>query len=136
MEVLADLQFELLTTWLNDGRRMPQRSGQNPAHAYLAAPYGVYRTADGHIAIAMGKLDVLARLTGLDAATATLDPFAARDTIKAGKAHAEALHRAPEPAVQEGLETPLLEAQHVERRLDAAREAVFHAALALSLIHH
>lgn len=86
MEVLADLQFELLTTWLNDGRRMPQRSGQNPAHAYLAAPYGVYRTADGHIAIAMGKLDVLARLTGLDTQTATLDPFAERDRIKAGLA--------------------------------------------------
>ncbi len=88
IEVLADLQFELLTTWLNDGGRMPQRSGQNPAHAYLAAPYGIYATADGHLAIAMGKLDVLARITGLDAVTAALDPFAARDTIKAGLAAA------------------------------------------------
>lgn len=88
LEVLADLQFELLTTWLNDGGRMPRRSGQNPAHAYLAAPYGVYRTADGHLAIAMGKLDVLARLTGLDGDTATLDPFAERDRIKAGLAAA------------------------------------------------
>ena len=86
IEVLADLQFELLTTWLNDGGRMPVRSGQNPAHAYLAAPYGIYATADGHIAIAMGKLDLLAQITGLDAATAGLDPFAARDTIKAGLA--------------------------------------------------
>lgn len=86
MEVLADLQFELLTTWLNDGRRMPQRSSQNPAHAYLAAPYGVYSTADGHIAIAMGKLDLLAEITGLDGDTAGLDPFAARDRIKAGLA--------------------------------------------------
>ena len=33
LEVLADLQFELLTTWFNDGGRMPQRSRQNPAHA-------------------------------------------------------------------------------------------------------
>jgi crotonobetainyl-CoA:carnitine CoA-transferase CaiB-like acyl-CoA transferase len=88
MEVLADLQFELLTTWLNDGGRMPQRSGQNPAHAYLAAPYGVYATADGHVAIAMGKLDILAGITGLDAATAGLDPFGARDRIKAGLAAA------------------------------------------------
>ncbi|WP_434617429.1 CaiB/BaiF CoA transferase family protein [Tabrizicola sp. M-4] len=88
MEVLADLQFELLTTWLNDGGRMPKRSAQNPAHAYLAAPYGVYRTADGHMAIAMGKLDILAGLTGLDAATAGLDPFAERDRIKAGLAEA------------------------------------------------
>lgn len=88
IEVLADLQFELLTTWLNDGGRMPQRSGQNPAHAYLAAPYGVYPTADGHVAIAMGKLDILAGITGLDSQTATLDPFAARDRIKAGLAAA------------------------------------------------
>ena len=86
MEVLADLQFELLTTWLNDGGRMPKRSAQNPAHAYLAAPYGVYATADGHVAIAMGKLDLLATITGLDAATAGLDAFAARDVIKAGLA--------------------------------------------------
>jgi CoA:oxalate CoA-transferase len=88
MEVLADLQFELLTTWLNDGGRLPQRSGQNPAHAYLAAPYGVYRTADGHIAIAMGKLNILAGITGLDAATVALDPFAQRDRIKADLANA------------------------------------------------
>jgi CoA:oxalate CoA-transferase len=88
MEVLADLQFELLTTWLNDGGRMPKRSGQNPAHAYLAAPYGVYATADGHLAIAMGKLDILAGITGLDSETAALDPFTARDRIKAGLAAA------------------------------------------------
>jgi crotonobetainyl-CoA:carnitine CoA-transferase CaiB-like acyl-CoA transferase len=88
MEVLADLQFELLTTWLNDGGRMPQRSAQNPAHAYLAAPYGVYATQDGHVAIAMGKLDLLARITGLEPVTATLDPFAERDRIKAGIATA------------------------------------------------
>jgi CoA:oxalate CoA-transferase len=88
MEVLADLQFELLTTWLNDGGRMPKRSGQNPAHAYLAAPYGVYATADGHVAIAMGKLDILAGITGLDSQTAALDPFIARDRIKAGLAAA------------------------------------------------
>ncbi|MBL9073692.1 CoA transferase [Tabrizicola sp.] len=86
MEVLADLQFELLTTWLNDGGRTPRRSAQNPAHAYLAAPYGVYATADGHIAIAMGKLDILAGITGLDRETASLDPFTARDRIKAGLA--------------------------------------------------
>ncbi len=86
IEVLADLQFELLTTWFNDGGRMPKRSGQNPAHAYLAAPYGVYRTADGFMAIAMGKLDLLAGITGLNAETAGLNAFAERDRIKAGLA--------------------------------------------------
>ncbi|WP_417241942.1 CaiB/BaiF CoA transferase family protein [Celeribacter sp.] len=86
IEVLADLQFELLTTWFNDGGRTPKRSANNPAHAYLAAPYGVYATADGHVAIAMGKLDLLAEITGLDTATATLDAFTQRDAIKAGLA--------------------------------------------------
>jgi len=86
IEVLADLQFEMLTTWLNDGRRMPTRSSNNPAHAYLAAPYGVYATADGHVAIAMGKLDLLAEITGLASEIAGLDAFAERDKIKAGLA--------------------------------------------------
>ena len=86
IEVLADLQFELLTTWFNDGGRMPKRSSQNPAHAYLAAPYGIYATADGHVAIAMGKLDLLAQITGLAPEIAALDAFAERDRIKAGLA--------------------------------------------------
>lgn len=86
IEALTDIQFEMLTTWLNDGFRTPARSANNPAHAYLAAPYGVYATADGHIALAMGKLDLLAQITGLDPATAALDAFAGRDRIKAALA--------------------------------------------------
>lgn len=93
IEVLADLQFELLTTWFNDGGRRPERSANNPAHAYLAAPYGVYATADGHIAIAMGKLDLLAEITGLGAGITALDPFEARDEIKAALAGALAQGR-------------------------------------------
>lgn len=86
IEALADLQFELLTTWLNDGRRRPTRSANNPAHAYLAAPYGVYETADGFVAIAMGKLDLLAQIAGLPPEIAARDAFAERDAIKAGLA--------------------------------------------------
>lgn len=86
IEALTDIQFEMLTTWLNDGFRTPSRSANNPAHAYLAAPYGVYATADGHLALAMGKLDLLAQITGLDAETAALDAFAERDRIKAALA--------------------------------------------------
>ncbi|SPF81593.1 CaiB/BaiF CoA transferase family protein [Pseudoprimorskyibacter insulae] len=86
IEVLADLQFEMLTTWFNDGHRTPKRSAQNPAHAYLAAPYGVYATRDGHVAIAMGKLTLLAQLTGLPSEIAQLDGFTRRDQIKAALA--------------------------------------------------
>lgn len=63
LEALLDFQFEVLTTHLNDGGRLPQRSAVNGAHAYLGAPYGVYRTADGWLALAMTPL--LERLAGL-----------------------------------------------------------------------
>ncbi len=53
LEAMIDFQFEVLTTHLNDGRRFPERSSVNGAHAYLGAPYGVYQTADGYLAIAM-----------------------------------------------------------------------------------
>lgn len=66
-EAMIDFQFEVLTTHLNDGRRLPVRSAVNGAHAYLGAPYGVYRTADGHLAIAMTpSLERLAGLMDID----------------------------------------------------------------------
>lgn len=53
LEAMIDFQFEVLSTHLNDGNRPPVRSKVNGAHAYLGAPYGVYRTEDGYIALAM-----------------------------------------------------------------------------------
>lgn len=81
LEALVDLQFEVLTTYLNDGGRPPLRAAVNNAHAYLAAPYGVYRTADGWLALAMTPLAVLADLIDLPIADA--DGFAERDAVKA-----------------------------------------------------
>jgi crotonobetainyl-CoA:carnitine CoA-transferase CaiB-like acyl-CoA transferase len=63
LEAMIDFQFEVLTTHLNDGRRMPRRSQVNGAHAYLGAPYGVYATRDGWLALAMTPS--LERLAGL-----------------------------------------------------------------------
>lgn len=69
-EVMIDFQFEVLTTHLNDNRRLPERSAVNGAHAYLGAPYGVYRTANGYLAIAMTpslqKLAELMEISGLE----------------------------------------------------------------------
>jgi len=66
LEVLLDFQFEVLTTHLNDGGRPPTRPREGGAHAYLGAPYGVYETADGHIAIAMTpSLERLGELLGI-----------------------------------------------------------------------
>lgn len=57
LESILDVQFEVLTTYLNDGGKLPDRSSaKGSAHAYLSAPYGMYETNDGYIAMAMGNL--------------------------------------------------------------------------------
>ncbi len=86
IEAMLDMQFEALATFMNDGGRPPRRAAFRSAHAGLAAPYGVYATADGWLALAMTPLDRLAEV--LDAPD--LLPFAAeagagfvrRDEIK------------------------------------------------------
>jgi CoA:oxalate CoA-transferase len=86
LEVLVDFQFEVLTTYLNDGRRMPKRSGFRSAHAYLSAPYGVYEASDGFLALAMTPIPRLRDLLQLEAlAPYAEEPkswFTARDEIK------------------------------------------------------
>ena len=85
IEALLDFQFEVLTTHLNDGRRPPRRAAFRNAHAYLAAPYGVYDTANGYLALAMTHLPTLGKLLGLPAlqniANST-EGFQRRDEIK------------------------------------------------------
>ncbi|PZO79248.1 MAG: CoA transferase [Mesorhizobium amorphae] len=88
LEALVDFQFEVLTTHLNDGGRLPRRSAFRSAHAYLSAPYGVYPTQDGFLAIAMTPIGRLADLLGLqDELSAYRDQpatwFTARDEVKA-----------------------------------------------------
>jgi CoA:oxalate CoA-transferase len=85
IEALLDFQFEVLTTHLNDGRRAPHRSAFRNAHAYLAAPYGVYDTANGYLALAMTHLPTLGKLLDLPALQGISDPadgFRRRDEIK------------------------------------------------------
>ena len=53
LESTLDFQFQEITTFLNGSRRMPPRGRFSSASVYLGAPYGVYRTEDGYIAIAM-----------------------------------------------------------------------------------
>jgi CoA:oxalate CoA-transferase len=85
IEALLDFQFEVLTTHLNDGRRLPRRSAFRNAHAYLAAPYGVYDTANGYLALAMTHLPTLGKLLDLPALqeiSDQADGFRRRDEIK------------------------------------------------------
>ena len=87
LEALVDFQFEVLTTHLNDGRRLPRRSSFRSAHAYLSAPYGVYPAKDGFLAIAMTPIAKLADLLDLAELAPYRDQpatwFTARDEIKA-----------------------------------------------------
>ncbi len=86
LEALVDFQFEVLTTHLNDGGRIPTRSGFRNAHAYLSAPYGVYQTADGWLALAMTPLAKLVPLLDMpELAPYAAEPkraFTERDDIK------------------------------------------------------
>ncbi len=86
LESILDLQFEVLTTHLNDGGKNPARSAVGNAHAYLGAPYGVYATADGHLALAMGAVPRLGELLDCPPLLAFTDRsgwFTQRDAIKA-----------------------------------------------------
>jgi crotonobetainyl-CoA:carnitine CoA-transferase CaiB-like acyl-CoA transferase len=57
------LQCQELTAFMNLGPRF-ERSQAGIGGAWLSAPFGVYRTADGHLALAMGSLAVLGDLLG------------------------------------------------------------------------
>src|SRR5215472_1702002 len=99
LESVLDFQFEVLTTHLNDGGKPPQRSAFHNAHAYLGAPYGIYRTADGFLALAMGSVTQLGALLGCAALEAYREPqtwFTERDEIK----RILAAHLASQPTAQ------------------------------------
>ena len=85
MESVLDLQFEVITTHLNDGGQKPERSAVNNAHAYVSAPYGIYETTDGFLTLAMGSIPQLGELLSCEALLAFTDSktwFDQRDEIK------------------------------------------------------
>lgn len=59
MESLLDFQFELLTTYFNSKQEV-KRSSISNGNPLLGAPYGIYETANGYIAIAMVDIQTLA----------------------------------------------------------------------------
>jgi CoA:oxalate CoA-transferase len=66
IESMLDLQFELLSAHMFDESVEVQRGAKNSAHAFLPAPYGLYSTSDGYIAIAMNPIPKLGELLGID----------------------------------------------------------------------
>lgn len=83
MESLLDFQFELLTTYYSSGKGL-NRSHVSNGNPLLGAPYGIYQTATGYIAIAMMDIQVLSRVIGATSLEqfAQSDTFVKRDEIK------------------------------------------------------
>lgn len=65
LEAMLDLQFELLTTHLNDSTVTVARKGEHSAHAFLSAPYGTYPTKNGYLALAMNPVSKIGALLGI-----------------------------------------------------------------------
>jgi CoA:oxalate CoA-transferase len=67
LESILDVQFEAITSFLNDGGQQPERGDvKGSAHAFLSAPYGVYKTQDDYISLAMGDLIFIGNTLGVN----------------------------------------------------------------------
>jgi len=85
MEAILDFQFEVLTCHFNDGRQLPVRSQLSNGNAYIPAPYGIYKTREGYLSLAMGDIPKLATLLECEPLTRYVDKaewFDRRDEIK------------------------------------------------------
>lgn len=59
LEAILDFQFEVLSTHLNDGGRLPVRGKQVSGHTYGSSVQGIYETSDGFLALGVGSIDDL-----------------------------------------------------------------------------
>jgi crotonobetainyl-CoA:carnitine CoA-transferase CaiB-like acyl-CoA transferase len=72
LDALTTLQMQELSVYT--AGKVPQRRGSEPhAHVYIRAPYGIFATADGYLAMAFADLDVLSRVLD-EPSLAGLDP--------------------------------------------------------------
>ncbi|WP_299665715.1 CoA transferase [uncultured Ruegeria sp.] len=62
LSAAIDMTFEQFTCFLNDEQRQPRRHEFGNANPYQPAPYGIYRTSDGYMALAMAPLAKVADL--------------------------------------------------------------------------
>ncbi len=64
MQAALDLQAELLVSWLNSPHKPSISAFKHVAGWYYAAPYGVYPTKDGHLALSLSPLQDIAAAIG------------------------------------------------------------------------
>jgi crotonobetainyl-CoA:carnitine CoA-transferase CaiB-like acyl-CoA transferase len=60
-----DLQLESFTCYLNGDRPASVRQPPQIAGWYFGAPYGIYRTADGHLALSLAAMATVSKAIGL-----------------------------------------------------------------------
>lgn len=78
LSAALDLQMESFTCYLNGERPDDVRQPGPIAGWYFGAPYGIYPTRDGHIAISLGSLSALSEALDLPADQRILDNEAYR----------------------------------------------------------
>jgi crotonobetainyl-CoA:carnitine CoA-transferase CaiB-like acyl-CoA transferase len=72
LDALTTLQMQELSVFTVGG--IPQQRGEEPsAHVYIRAPYGVFATSDGYLALAFADLEGLGRIIG-EPSFAGMDP--------------------------------------------------------------
>lgn len=79
------LQCQELTAFMNIGKPW-QRSQEGVSSPWLEAPYGIYETADGYMAISMNSLTIIGEVVGDPSLAEFDDPELAyrhRDLVKA-----------------------------------------------------
>ncbi len=84
LEAILDLQFEPMTLFFQDGE-IVKRGNVSGAHPLVAAPYGIYKTQDGYITLAMGSIIKLGELLDCNDLVAYQDSsqwYSKRDEIK------------------------------------------------------
>jgi len=83
IESLIDFQFEFLTTFFATGK-LPKRSAVSNGHSLLGAPYGIYGTANGWLALAMMPIVKLKQALQCELLSeySETEAFSKRDEIK------------------------------------------------------
>ncbi|WP_419897806.1 CaiB/BaiF CoA transferase family protein [Roseomonas sp. USHLN139] len=84
-QAALDLQTEALTAWMNGARAATPRAPGGLAAWFSAGPYGIYPTADGHLALSMSPPGVVGQAIGCAelAAIPEAEALARREEIAA-----------------------------------------------------
>jgi crotonobetainyl-CoA:carnitine CoA-transferase CaiB-like acyl-CoA transferase len=83
LDAIVALQMQEMSVFTVAGKPQ-QRSAEPHAHVYIRAPYGVFATSDGYLALAFPKMQALAAVIDapeLSAMDDEVDTFARRDEI-------------------------------------------------------